>query len=1469
MEPTGSSAGDSGSVLTDLRICSSVKSKHLASVHSCGVSYKKSKKPAAVGGVINTSTGPLSLEDLGEASTKPVVSWDSDVSSIVSSMSGLSNTENMMNLVAEKTSYIESGKDNDMDEAMPKKTCTRTYTLSNLMKQPLFNNVSNDDSVLEFFLRMLSGSNQLPPFMSHVLKTQSFDLMKSFALNIELSVMSGKLVSDKLIAVKKIFYQIDDFEGVSTPSKFPGIIRSSFTSENSLIKARKMAVSEKILVNNDVKKANSHSDREVIVKEIPVDLLKSAIKSVFSKFGEIVSIKMQLIASLVVSEWSVFMRKDSVHVALAIGDKQTWVLRDQHQALLYTLLVGTTAHDLSNLLNFYGGKTCIVGHNLLAAISSVLIFKGVSLHWAGFFLACCAMCKHFSYVLDMCSVSGNSGRHDRRVITPQNQACLADIYKKRQVPIAHPVFFGGKTWAQVAGGSLFHVVPLVVSGAKLFSNVKSLSIDSDSLVVAGLNNCLMSLKCSLELLANQVFGILKRLSSAELVPLSFASLASLPVISASLDLSANLNMVLDAPQVFFSPPVTVIDNAASDFGSNSSKILTTKVGGLESKMMALDAVVGTVLARLDLLCSGLGSGLVWKIAICNVRGINNPAKQDDIICWHNDMNNLILIFTETKLKGRVHLWIVNKFDDVRVFTSGLDSGYLGVSVVIVMNSSLVKHVCKVSEMPGWLLSIKLLFKNKLLVSILGLYAGASSVVQFFQAGKVNSLIAKAVNESSFIVLGDDFNKNGLCKSTSFRKCLDLELINSLSSSPIAKCFTWKNSRGAKKTINYMFVSSSLVSAIVHCDVLEVGEHYDTDHQTVFVSISLDGLLDVQINFLRKQANKDCWKFDFKSAILANTTMFSDEFATSAKFSDLDAMWDIVRKIMVLLASKVFKRKWFKGFDYVFTKKSSRFHKLELLVFKIVKASREECVANFESLMGHWVSLDNDRTSFVQDVVNSGASADGVCFALFSTKRSYRASKLAKSLRAKEANIRSAIDKRMESFEVVLDHLVVGDELVLEPDLVKSKTRKRVVVDDAFFGVMCAIDFDELYHVVSNLPNGKATGLSGISNELWKYCDESVLASEFFQINNISINNDKTMAIPINSRVSIPFLSISGSPIFIAKKGESHRYLGIFLLTEGLSKPSLAKTNSDVCFFTNLVLRKAVSDKQFLYLVSAVLHPIISYRMQFSFVLVDMCTKWDVLICKNLKLKSGLLLDFPSDTIHHPSFYGLKSFLQCQSECKIALLVSFINFSRILGCLFSHRSHDLQVLCWWPIHLLISPTHICVNVSNNFLAGVVSILLDCRLSLDSFLTNAFWFRGGISMSVVLDNSLFFKFLLSLWHYGIVFVDQLQNRRGDVFSWLTFKWWKRLDPYGPVPEWFKRSVKFFVTSRSSPSVSVGVGLVDICGSNDFMSVCDHLSQVGADSLFVYTNRLLKNLGMTGCKAGAAAFFENINLGLDISV
>ncbi|KAG9300593.1 hypothetical protein G9A89_005193 [Geosiphon pyriformis] len=513
MEPASLSAGGSGSGLTGLGTQFGTKKKvQVESVYFRGLSYKKPRKPEIAGGVVDLFAGflPAALLHSGDEECK--VSWESKVENDESSMSEVSDVENMANTIAEETSYTEFGDDDKMNKATPRKTRIRTYVLGKSPKAPTFDFMSDDKNVLSLpSPKMFNGSNQMP--------SVNFDPVKFFALDIEVLAVPEKTNVDKLMAIKKIFYRIDGFGGASTSSKFSGIIRSTFTSELSLGRAKDMAISKKIMMQL-------------------IGLWQKAL----------VEFESSEVADLVTSRWSVLMGKDSVHVAKAVNDKQSWVSRNRFWALLYILPIGTTAHDLSELVETYGGKTCFIGRNptlyvrdqcavicfeseafKLAAIGSVLAFKGVGL---------------------------GSGGHEKRTVTSQNRA-------------------------QVASSSL----PCVVSSGALGVAV---------------------LKCSMEILSDQVLLILKKLSFVDLVPLA-PLLSALSLVSPTAVVSdMDLGLALDSALSLSASSLPNVGESFVDFSLSSSKILTAKIGSLESNMMALEALICSVLGRLDYLHSGSG-----------------------------------------------------------------------------------------------------------------------------------------------------------------------------------------------------------------------------------------------------------------------------------------------------------------------------------------------------------------------------------------------------------------------------------------------------------------------------------------------------------------------------------------------------------------------------------------------------------------------------------------------------------------------------------------------------------------------------------------------------------------------------------------------------------------------------------------------------------------------------------------------
>ncbi|KAG9293721.1 hypothetical protein G9A89_019058 [Geosiphon pyriformis] len=395
------------------------KKAQVDSVYSRSLSFKKPKKSEVSDTVVDSSTGPLSVEMLQATDIRCDRSWGSEMESEENSVSGLSDVQNLKNTITKKTSYVDSNAskmDDMIDDTTLRKTKTRTYVLEQLPKASFFVNTSDNDSELVLLAPKFVGFNQLPSAELCVLEKQNFKPVKLFTLDVD------------------------------------------------------------------------HSDQEMIIKKIPVDLPKSAIESVFSKFGKVVSIKVQLIglwqkvlvefesseiADLVTARWSVFMEKNSVRIAKAINNKQ----------ICTVVCFDSKAFKL-------------------AAIGSVPVYKSVNLHWGGLSLACCTKCKQLGHISIMCSLGENSGVHNKRMITSQNQVYLTNIYKKKQTPIVCPVSFGKKTWAQVASSSLSCVVLSDLFGMGSFSGAKPVLLASNFLGDSCLVDQLASLECSLELLTD-------------------------------------------------------------------------------------------------------------------------------------------------------------------------------------------------------------------------------------------------------------------------------------------------------------------------------------------------------------------------------------------------------------------------------------------------------------------------------------------------------------------------------------------------------------------------------------------------------------------------------------------------------------------------------------------------------------------------------------------------------------------------------------------------------------------------------------------------------------------------------------------------------------------------------------------------------------------------------------------------------
>ncbi|KAG9293685.1 hypothetical protein G9A89_019022 [Geosiphon pyriformis] len=476
---------------------------------------------------------------------------------------------------------------------------------------------------------------------------------------------------------------------------------------------------------------------------------------------------------------------------------------------------------------------------------------------------------------------------------------------------------------------------------------------------------------------------------------------------------------------------------------------------------------------------------------------------------------------------------------------------------------------------------------------------------------------------------------------------------------------------------------------------------------------------------------------------------------------------------------------------------------ELLVAKVVKCWNSGNLLNFNHLIKVWLTIDVIEASKVNGMVLNGVSLMKLIKYLLVIRKGYHKSKYCEFKVGENTTIRKAIDHHIKNFcsdkekmiksilecpfrKVVLDHLVIDDELVIEPNEVKLKwngvlTNTRLI---ALVKTACKILFKILFNRI------------------------------FLACNKFNVFHDDNFLVLKGTLTQFPIFAIG---LVVENALEKNREFWLVLQYYwrflGLFKPSLAQVYKNVRFFSNIVLRKAIMDKQFCYLVLAVLQPIVRYY---------------IMIRKSLRAKASLPHDFPSEILYHPSLYDLKLFKQIQSEEKLVLLISFSNGHSIFGCLFDHRFLDLQVLGWFPLNPLQFPVRLYISPVNNFLTRVVKIFLENKLSLVNNLFCAFCGSSNFLMSGILRQFLYYKFVFLLKHFGVAF-----------------------DPRSLVPYWFSLTSNFM-----SNSVSLGVGTATTTKEN-VLSVLD------SDRFSEIHNSLLKVIG------SVAAYFLAVNVGIGVKI
>ncbi|KAF9554894.1 hypothetical protein EC968_009257, partial [Mortierella alpina] len=190
-----------------------------------------------------------------------------------------------------------------------------------------------------------------------------------------------------------------------------------------------------------------------------------------------------------------------------------------------------------------------------------------------------------------------------------------------------------------------------------------------------------------------------------------------------------------------------------------------------------------------------------------------------------------------------------------------------------------------------------------------------------------------------------------------------------------------------------------------------------------------------------------------------------------------------------------------------------------------------------------------------------------------------------------------------------------------------------------------------------------------------------IATAFFKIHGIEINAKKTVVLALNPSGQDQDRTLTyGTPpeqLTPIPKNEATRILGVWVNATGAVTPTQNLVENDVKTICGILRRKAVTDRQVVYIINNVLLPRIAYKISIQV----LCKSWLVrltgMYMKLCKSKCRLPSTTPNSVQHHHRLGAIRALEDVQAEEQIPSLHSRLNDDGLIGRLARERLIALQ------------------------------------------------------------------------------------------------------------------------------------------------------------------------------------------------
>jgi exonuclease III/ribonuclease HI len=320
-----------------------------------------------------------------------------------------------------------------------------------------------------------------------------------------------------------------------------------------------------------------------------------------------------------------------------------------------------------------------------------------------------------------------------------------------------------------------------------------------------------------------------------------------------------------------------------------------------------------------------------------------------------------------------------------------------------------------------------------------------------------------------------------------------------------------------------------------------------------------------------------------------------------------------------------------------------------------------------------------------------------------------------------------------------------------------------------------------------------------------------IALAFFAMNAIEINPKKSELIVLNTAEHNPAVQVGDTLVTAHAPKVAARSLGVWFTGDGKSTATKALIVNETQTICSILHKRAITDKQTIFIVNNVLIPRLLYRMSVTILppstISEIVAKYTAVVREKVGLPAGT----PNSVLYHRRLYGLRHLSDVQDEEQISTALLRFQDAGLVGRIMASRVLSLQAAAGLVEHPFSVPHMVSHIHANHFLAQVCVLMVARQICFNTVHQKTF--PGQVLLSHILPPAAYQRVGQQLFKDGVLFLKDVTSDDGDtsLIPWGLLK--TKLHLKGPLRAWYAALVHFLCNPA-----------MDICDQSDTIEAGD---------------------------------------------